>query len=131
MTKSADPVEGRGLRLALSIGLLAISLGVGQWYFRLAMRTLFVFRADEPRVHLLALPALVYLLPGGLFAAFKPRAGGIALLAAGVISGIGAIPAMDLDGASILHYWLFFALPVCALGTGFWAVGRFVKVSSA
>ncbi len=110
-------------KLLPRVGLAVVSIVLGQWYMRLALRALFVFRQDEPLVRLVVLIGPIYTMPGGVFAAFKPRSGGIALLVAGLVSTLASVPSMELSVPSILHYVGFFGLPVCLLGLAFWLLG--------
>lgn len=110
-------------RIATIGALVLVSVLFGLGYAGMVLKALFVFREDEPRIHLLALLGPAFLLPGGIFAAFKPKIGGSLLMLASAVSSLGAIPAMEFDLSSILRYVALFCAPVFIIGAAFRLVG--------
>ena len=97
--------------------VIMVGLVLGIWHFRLALTSIFLFKAGEPVSSWLAMvtgPCLT--LPAILLAIFKERIGGFLLIVGGLVSLIAMTIGEHLILENIVPFFYMISAPMVILG---------------
>ena len=109
-----------GVQAVLVVGAL-----LGAWHLWLAVSAIFAFRNGEPWLSWVAIllgPGLTLLAV--VVAIFKPRVGGVVLIAAACLSLVSLAAGDAPQYSSVMPFLVRVALPMAAVGIGLLALSR-------
>jgi len=111
-------------RVALFAAVI-VGLVVAGWHTTVAMQAMFVFRENEPLTSWLALvPAPLLTVIGCIVAVFQRLAGGITVIAGGLIAAVAFLVGEGGITEHVAPYLLTFTTPVVAIGVALILLGR-------
>jgi hypothetical protein len=117
----------RGALFAVVVAGIALAV----WHASVAMEAIFVFRNNEPITSWLALalgPALT--LAGCVLAVFRRLAGGLTVVAGGVLSAVAFLIGEGGITEYVTPYLLKFTVPMLVIGVGLIGLARWPVAES-